>query len=160
MKRIFIIVVFLFSSCESLPMSALADTVPAGKLKPRLTRLHKGIIAEETSGNYYAYLIIASTVRNRLARGYDHGLSALKRKNLNKFVAVECAYALNEKNIDLKARANSAIYEVFVLGRDYANGATHYEHTGKYKKPWWAKKMKTIKVAFANTKQEITLYKK
>jgi hypothetical protein len=121
--------------------------------------LYKGIIAEETSGDYQTYLAIASTVRNRLSKGMTHGLVALKRKNLDKFVDKECAYALKVKKINLEKRAKSAIQEVFSSNKDYANGATHFEQTGKYNTPPWAKEMKIVKKLFPNTKAEITFYK-
>jgi len=101
--------------------------------------LWKGIICEDTAGNYQDYLVIASCVRNRLLRNMDNGLVALQRKNLRKFVEKEIAYALKTKGLDLQKIAKQAMKEVF-SGKDYAYGADHYEHTGVYPMPPYLKK--------------------
>jgi len=121
--------------------------------------LWQGLIAEDTSGDYQTYLSIASVVRNRIDNGLNHGLIALKRQNLGQFVGQECAYALKIKKIDLTKLATKAIQEVFEDGKDYANGATHYEHTGVYSTPYWAKSMRIVKALYPNTRREITFYK-
>ena len=141
--------------------------------------LWKGLIAESARGNLEEYRTIASIVRNRLDRDMDHGLVALRRKkiprithvqvngrkikklvyvSLDTFVDRELAYARTKKggNKDLEKTAKTAAGE----DRDYANGATHYEHTGVYPVPRWAKKMKVVKVLFPGTKDEITCWKK
>ena len=46
---------------------------------PCPANLWQGIIAEDTSGNYQDYLIIASVCKNRLENGLNLGLVALKR---------------------------------------------------------------------------------
>jgi len=114
------------------------------------TGLWKGIIAESTKGDLTEYRCIASVVRNRISKGMWHGLVALKRKDLDAFVAREIAY-----NPRLEGLAKQAAKEE----QDYANGATHYEHTGVYPVPSWAKKMKAVKVLFAGTKDEITFWR-
>jgi hypothetical protein len=120
--------------------------------------LWKGLIAEDTSGDYQTYLDIASVVRNRGNKGMNTGLVALKRNNLDSFVAKECEYALRAKNINLEELAKKAIREISG-GKDTVNGATHYEHTGQYPIPSWAKSMKIVKKVFPGTKKEITFYK-
>ena len=122
--------------------------------------LYKALIAEDTSGDYQTYLAIASCVRNRLNKGMTHGLVAMKRKDLDAFMKREITYAHAVKNIDLESQAKRAIREVFILNKDYANGATHYEHTGKYKKPKWAKDMRIVKVLHKGTKKEITFWRR
>jgi len=112
--------------------------------------LWKGLIAESTKGDLTEYRCIASVVRNRLNKGMWHGLVALKRKDLDKFVSREIAY-----NPRLEVLAKQAVQEE----QDYSNGATHYEHTGIYPVPSWAKKMKVVKVLFAGTRNEITFWK-
>lgn len=121
--------------------------------------LHKAIIAEDTSGDPVIYKNIVSCVRNRLEQGMSHGLVAMKRKNLNSFVQKEREYALKTKGIDLESQAKKAIYEVFILKKDYCAKATHYEHTGIYKKPKWAKHMRVVKILFEGTKSEITFWR-
>lgn len=133
------------------------------------SNLWKGLIAEDTSGDSQVYLAIASCVRNRLEKGMDHGLTALKRKDLDKFVNKETKYALKHKNINLERIADECIAKAFEnlylddceVKRiwDFANGATHYEHTRIYGMPYWTKGMQVVKVLYPNTKKEITFYK-
>jgi hypothetical protein len=112
--------------------------------------LWKGLIAESTKGDIEEYRCIASVVRNRLNKGMWHGLVALKRKDLDRFVAREVAY-----NPILATLAKKAVQEEW----DYANGATHYEHTGVYPVPSWAKKMKIVKILYKGMGKEITFWK-
>ena len=119
----------------------------------------QGLVAEDTSGDYQTYLVIASVVRNRLLAGMTPGLVALNKKNLEHFVWREVKWA-SWHDIDLVGATNSAINEVFEEGKDYAFGATHYEHTGVYSTPKWAKKMKLVKVLNPGTKREISLWRK
>jgi hypothetical protein len=121
--------------------------------------LWRGLVAEDTSGNYQTYLAIASCVRNRLDKGMNTGLIALKRKNLNDFVNKEAAYMLKTKKLNLQTLTQQAINEVFANGKDTIFGADHYEHTGVYPTPKWAKNMKIVKVLYKGTKNEITFYK-
>ena len=122
-------------------------------------KLWMGIVAEDTSGNYQTYLAIASVVRNRLKKNEWHGLVALKRQDLLDFITENYLYVLKTKGIDIENLAKQAIFEVFVEGKDYANGATNYEHTGHYLVPSWAKKMQLVKVMYSNTKREIRFWK-
>lgn len=120
--------------------------------------LWQGLIAEDTSGNYNTYLAIASVVRNRLNAGMDNGLVALKRKHFEHFVKREIIWA-SWNDIDLTGASMSAIQEVFEEGKDYANGATHYEHTKRYGYPSWSKNMVIVKIMFKNLPNEITFFK-
>lgn len=119
----------------------------------------EGLIAEDTSGDYATYLNIASCVKNRIKKGMPYGLVALKRRDLNAFIKKECIYALKVKNIDLRSQAKKAISEVFILNKDYCDGATYYEHTGVYPIPKYTKNMKVVKVLYAGTKNEITFWR-
>lgn len=121
--------------------------------------LYMGLIAEDTGGDYEVYLAIASVVRNRINSGDWHGLVALKRQNLSQFVKQNCDYVMKTKGIDLTKLATKAIGEI-CAGKDCANGATNYEHTGVYPIPYWAKNMQVAKVLYKGTKKEITFYKK
>ena len=130
---------------------AQSNTVP---------NLWKGLIAEDTSGDYQVYRDIASCVYIRVTRSnLDHGLVALKRNDLSRFIRNEKAYALKTKGIDLEQLAKIAVHEVFTQGVDSVNGADHYEHTGKYPTPKFAKSMKVVKVLYPGTIREITFYK-
>ncbi len=151
----FIIVIFflfIIFLCFAMPKKAHAQTMP-------VPALWQGLIAEDTRGDYQTYLAIASVVRNRITQGLNHGLVALKRKNLKEFIDKECDYALKAKGLNLINLSQRAISEVW-QGKDYSNGATHYEHTGKYPTPYWAKRMRVAKVMFRWTKREITFYKR
>jgi len=139
-----------------LIFSVFAKVARASEIPPNLWQ---GIVAEDTSGDYQTYLVIASVVRNRIDNGMNHGLVALKRKNLDKFVKDNCAYILKTKGLNLEDLATKAIREV-LSGKDYAFGATHYEHTGVYPMPSWAKNMQVVKVMYQGTKKELTLWKK
>ena len=120
--------------------------------------LWMGIVSEDTRGDYQTYLAIASCVRNRLAKGMNTGLIALKRQNLRQFVKENCDYMLKTKKIDLTKLATKAIQEVW-QGKDYAFGATNYEHTGHYPIPKYTKKMKLVKVMYRGQKKEIKFWK-
>ena len=126
----------------------------------RPANLWKGLVAEDTAGDRETYLIIASVVRNRLNIGMTHGLNALKRPDLDGFVAEQCEYVSKKFNKDLKAITGKAINDVFIEGSDFSNGGTHYEHTQVYDKPWWAPGMKVVKILHKGTEKEITCYKK
>lgn len=121
--------------------------------------LWKGIIAEDTSGDLLVCLSITSCVRNRLQKGMTHGLVAMKRKNLTVFVKKECDYALKVKRIDLENQAKGVLTQVFVLNKDYCNGAINYEHTGKYSVPKYTRNMRIVKKLYAGTKREITFWR-
>lgn len=143
-------IIFWASSCNMNPIPAHAAEIP--------DNLYMGIVAEETSGDMQAYLMIASVVRNRLDKGMDTGLVALKRTNLEHFFWREYQYAIKVKGIDLAERAYLAINKVFNEGKDYANGATNYEHTGVYPIPKYTKRMKLVKVIYPNSKNEIRFW--
>lgn len=146
MKKFILILLFVFACITQIQ----AYQIP--------NNLYKGLIAEDTSGNYKTYLTIASCVRNRLVSGMSHGLVALKRKDLDSFVHKECAYALKTKNIDLENQAKGAIREVFDLDKDYCNDAVYYEHTKRYKIPSFVKGKRVLMILHAGTKNEITFW--
>lgn len=148
MKKIILILLFLFACITQIQ----AYQIP--------NNLYKGLIAEDTSGNYQTYLAIVSCVRNRLAKGMTHGLVAMKRKDLNSFVRKECAYALKTKHINLESQAIGAIREVFDLDKDYCNDAVYYEHTKRYKIPSFVKGKRVLMILHAGTKNEITFWSK
>ena len=148
------------ATLATAPMTADAQAHQATvqTARPSLpSDLWKGLTAEDTKGNYDVYLAIASVVRNRLAKGMSHGLVALKRKDLDAFVKRETDYA-KTKNRDLEALTKKAIGEI-QAGKDTVDGADHYEHTGVYPTPSWAKQMKIVKVLNKGTKDEITFYR-
>lgn len=146
MMKYFIILVVVFC----LPITCYAQQVPSN--------LWKGLIAEDTSGDLEVYRLIASVVRNRFNKGLNCGLVALKRKNLDEFVKNNSEY-MKIKGVNLEALSKQAIKEVFNLGLDFADGATHYEHTGRFQVPYWAEKMTIVKVLYPGTKKELTLWK-
>ena len=125
------------------------------------SKLWQGLVAEDTFGDFQTYLIIASVVRNRLDKGLNYGLNGLRRRDLTDFVAENYLYILKTKGIDLEELAKRAIYKVFILGKDYANGATRYEHTKIYGIPRdnEIKNMRIVKVIYKNTRREITCWK-
>ncbi len=83
---------------------------------------------------------VACCVRNRLDLGMDHGLCAMKRPNLQRFVKRE------GKNVELMAK--DIIRKVFhQRTADVTCGATHYEAVEKYGTPRWARSMvRTTKI--------------
>lgn len=126
------------------------------------SNLWQGLVAESTSGDYQVYLIVASVVRNRLEKRLNHGLNSLRRRDLVDFVAENYLYVLRTKGIDLEELTKKAIYEVFILGKDYANGGTRYEHTKKYGIPKdnEIKGMRVVKIIYKGTRREITCWGK
>lgn len=123
-----------------LSYKAEAQTIPAN--------LWKGIIAEDTSAGYQGMYAVASCVRNRINAGLGHGLCALNRKNLNRFVEKEVDYGKKKYGVDYEAMAKDIIRKVFTQNTpDTTKGATHYEAVEKYGTPRWAKNMvKTVKI--------------
>lgn len=118
--------------------------------EPMPNNLWQGLIAESTKGNLEEYRVIASIVRNRQVKGLSVGLIALKRKDLTVFVKRELQY-----NPKLEALTKEACND----NKDYANGATHYEHTRQYPVPKWAKGKKVVLVLYKGTKDELTAWK-
>ncbi|MFA5385692.1 MAG: hypothetical protein WC364_13740 [Eubacteriales bacterium] len=104
------------------------------------TNLWKGLIAEDVSGGYQGMYAVACCVRNRLNAGMDHGLVAMKRKDLNQFC--------HKQGNNYQQMAKGIINKVFSqAGPDITGGATHYEAVERYGLPNWAKDMvKTVKV--------------
>jgi len=147
MKKFILILLFLFVCITQIQAYQIPDN------------LYKGLIAEDTSGDYKTYLAIASVVRNRLQKGMTPGLVALKRKDLDVFVAEQIAYVLKTKQINLESQAKNAIREVLELNQDYSNGATHYEHTKVYGIPSWAKSMEIVKILYGGTERQIIFYR-
>jgi spore germination cell wall hydrolase CwlJ-like protein len=99
--------------------------------------LWKGLIAEAISEGDTGMYAVACVVRNRLDRHMSTGLVALKRKDLDKFVAREGKKA--------EQQAKRIVEAVFGhRGPDITNGATHYENIEKYGMPKWAKNMKMV----------------
>ena len=102
--------------------------------------LWKGLIAEDVAGGYQGMYAVACCVRNRLNAGLSHGLVAMKRPDLNRFVKREGRqYELMAKDILRKVFLENA--------PDVTRGATHYEAVERYGLPKWAKGMvRTTKV--------------
>ncbi len=119
--------------------------------EPSPADLWKGLIAEETNGSYELYYATAWCVRNRLERGLWHGLVALKRKDLDRFVAENVSYVKARYDKNTEGLAKEAIEAAFAGGQDPTNGATHYEDLEKYPLPGWAKGMKVTAVIEGRT---------
>jgi hypothetical protein len=115
------------------------------------SNLWQGLIAEATSEGYQGMEVVACVTRNRLDRGMSHGLVALKRKDLDRFCRRE--------GFETCDMAKDIVYYIFDRREtDVTGGADHYEHTGMYPVPKWAKRMKVTNVFFKGTKHEITCY--
>jgi len=102
--------------------------------------LWQGLIAEDVSGGYTGMYAVACCVRNRLNSGMNHGLCALKRKDLASFCRKEGPRA--------EKVAKEIVAKVFYEGApDVTHGATHYEAVERYGLPKWAKRMSvTVKI--------------
>ncbi len=102
--------------------------------------LWKGLIAEDVSGGYKGMYAVACCTRNRLNAGMTHGLVAMKRKDLDRFVKREGKrYELMAKDIIRKVFTENA--------PDITLGATHYEAVERYGLPGWARSMvRTVKI--------------
>jgi hypothetical protein len=98
--------------------------------------LWKGILGE--TSDYQVMLRIACCVRNRYARGMNHGLIAMQRKDLDRFVLRYCS----EKD---RIKARRAVRAVFVDNiDDMTNGSDHLEYTVKYGNPSWVNEVVVV----------------
>jgi spore germination cell wall hydrolase CwlJ-like protein len=89
------------------------------------------LIGEAVGEGYTGMYAVACCVRNRLDSGMSHGISAMKRKDLDTFV--------NKQGSKYKEMVVQIIEEVFnKMKPDITNGATHFESV-RYKTPYWAK---------------------
>lgn len=151
------------------PLPAHAQPVIINHGPWKATSFWTGVVAEdcylrskawtyEDQVNLYTH--ISWVVWNRVEKGMSHGLVAAKRKNLDKFVEDNDTYIIAMRGFSIVDAAIEAQQNVLFNGvPDPTGGATHYEHTGRYKKPGWAKKMKITKILFKGTKDEITFYR-
>lgn len=105
--------------------------------------LWKGLIGESI-GNYQRadfdeeLYAVACCVRNRLEKGMDIGLVAMKRKDINQFVKENTDYVYNKTGRKVDSVAKSIVKEVFSTGNDTTKGAVYFEDTEKYgKPPYW-----------------------
>lgn len=103
----------------------------------------KAVIAENTNPDSYDnYLATVCVVRNRLKQNMNHGLVAMKRKDLDSFVETNASYVRSKYKKDIISWAKKAVYEVFYNNTpDITGGADHYEDVEKYGEPYWAKDM-------------------
>lgn len=102
--------------------------VGAGNNQPP-SDLWKGILGE--TSDYRIMLRVACCVRNRYARGMNHGLNAMQRKNIDHFVFRHCS-------VQDRTNAQHAVRAVFVDHiKDITNGSDHFEYTAKYGNPSW-----------------------
>jgi len=133
---------------ELVVFSILLFSAKAHAQTPYPVNLWKGLIAEDVAGGYQGMYAVACCVRNRLNAGMSHGLVAMKRPDLNKFVKREGkTYELMAKDILRKVFLENA--------PDVTRGATHYEAVERYGLPKWAKGMvRTAKIG------EHTFFKK
>ena len=97
--------------------------------------LWKGVIGEAIGEGYNGMYAVTCVYRNRINAGLPLGCVALKRKDLDNFVARE------GKKSEIQAK--EIVEKVFEEnGKDISNGATHYEFIERYGIPYWAKGMK------------------
>ena len=123
-----------------LAAAIVFNTINAEAGKPVPQGLWKGLIAEAVSEGYDGMFAVACCVRNRLRKGMNHGLCAMKRKNLDVFVA--------KQGVKYEEMAKEIVRKVFDENvPDITGGSTHYENVEKFGVPYWAKKMtKMIKI--------------
>jgi hypothetical protein len=129
-----IVTVIILSSLFFCQKKAHAAEVPAN--------IWQGLIGEAVSEGPQGMYAVACCVRNRINAGMDHGLCALKRKNLQGFVRKEGGRnALMAKTIAKKVFKDGA--------PDITGGAVYFENIERYGMPSWAKTgkvKKTIKI--------------
>jgi hypothetical protein len=99
--------------------------------------LWQGLIAEDVAGGYKGMYAVACVVRNRTERGMNHGLCAMKRKDLSTFC--------RKQGKKYEVMAKEIVHKVFIENSpDITNGADHYEAVERYGMPKWAKSMKVV----------------
>jgi hypothetical protein len=124
---LWITIILIFTGIKSFVKPAHAELVVQADL-------WRGLIAEDVAGGYQGMYAVACCVRNRLNAGMDHGLVAMKRKDLNHFC--------RKQGNDYQQMAKGIINKVFSQsGPDITRGATHYEAVERYGLPKWAKGM-------------------
>lgn len=130
---LWVIIILIFTGTKSFVKPTHAELAIQ-------TNLWKGLIAEDVAGGYRGMYAVACCVRNRLNTGMDHGLVAMKRRDLNRFIKQEGkTYELMAKDILRKVFLENA--------PDVTRGATHYEAVERYGLPKWAKGMvRTAKI--------------
>lgn len=89
--------------------------------------LWKGLIGEAVSDGYTGMYAVACVLHNRALRGMPPGLSALKRRDLDRFIARERTYALRTGAGDIVLQAKKAQRIVADGGSDITHGAIYFE---------------------------------
>ena len=132
----------------------LCPIMPVNAKTPYPDNLWQGFIAEETNGTYELYYAMACATRNRIQRGRDTGIVALRRKDLNEFVRANIRYMIQTKNIDIAQLSQRAILNVFEKdSKDITQGATLHEDIDIYGFPKSWDKDKVIPTIKIGTRQ-------
>jgi spore germination cell wall hydrolase CwlJ-like protein len=96
-----------------------------------IANIWMAILAEACGEGRQGMTAVACVFRNRINAGMDIGSSALKRKDLKKFIKAQ--------GEDIEIQAKAIAIRVFRGGEpDITNGALFFESTD-FKKPKWAK---------------------
>ena len=121
--------------CSLILLMLLVSVASAAPAYP--DNLWQGLIGEATSEGYEGLYAVACVVRNRLEKGMDTGLVALKRPDLVTFCAKE--------GHSREVMAKRVVREVFELGGpDTVKGALYFENVGAFGTPKWAKGKKAV----------------
>ncbi len=124
--------IWFFSSPDKLFIKKPIQVVKNNNVKAP-DNLWKGLIGEAVSEGPEGMYAVACVYRNRLVNGIPLGCVALKRKDLDEFVAKQ------GKRYEITSKAT--IQRVFKEnGSDITGGAIHYESTD-FPVPEWEKDM-------------------
>lgn len=109
--------------------------------------LWKGLLGEAVGDGQDGMAAVCHVYKNRINRGMSLGCVALKRKDLDKFIAEQAAYG-RRIGRDYEKEAKEIVNSVFGGEiKDPTMGATHYENTEAFGVPWWAPSMTiTVKI--------------
>jgi len=134
MKKIFklIPIMILWAAVIVAPANAQAAYPP---------NLWKGLMGEALGDGRAGMTAVCHVYKNRINRGMPLGCCALKRKNLDGFIARQAAYG-KKIGRDYIKETKSIVKKVFNGKiKDPTGGADHYENEKAFGRPYWAKHM-------------------
>ena len=103
--------------------------------------LWKGLLGEAVGDGHASMVAICHVYKNRINRGMRLGCVALKRRDIDKFIAEQTAYG-RRIGRDYIKEAKDIVRGVFNGKiKDPTRGADHYENIKAFGTPYWAKTM-------------------
>ena len=133
-------IILLWAAIIAMMVVMLCGQAEGGERHP--ADLWRGLIGEAIGDGHAGMVAVCHVYKNRINRGMSMGCAALKRKDLDKFIAEQTAYG---KRIgrDYEKEAKEIVKNVFNGHlKDPTGGADHYENTKAFGIPYWAPGMR------------------